>query len=378
MSSNSSTAVEPRDDRSEPVAPPLRIAVILGLAFSSGLALTLMVSRRGGDGLTGRIVARTTYVTAHQAGVVIDRLASEGDSVSSGQPLLMLADKELQMQIERKQEQIAALETQLSQARAQAEVELAWRMKEIDADIVETQLRSADYLKERFDHELERSMWSDALSGFETVLCEQGDAAFKSLVAGARIPSNQRMHAMLRLELASNAIDVSAAQVEICDQQLRRLTQLKERLPNHVSEKAGVDVAQKNLSRAQAELARLQSQHSNLTIASPAIGTVGVFQTRPGEHLQPGDPIVELLDATQRWLVVEVPSDQITDFTADRAVRLKFPGDQKRDGRVHSIAPQATSSTQAGEATVTVRIEQSGKLWPDVPIGSHVQVHLAE
>ncbi|REJ71678.1 MAG: HlyD family efflux transporter periplasmic adaptor subunit [Planctomycetota bacterium] len=378
MESNSATAARTRDERCDPAAPPLRTALILGLAFSSGLALTIAVSRHRGDGWTGRIAARTTYVTAHQSGIVIDHLVEEGDSVVSGQSLLTLADEQLKLQIERKQEQIAALETQLSQAQAHAEVELAWRMKEIDADIVETQLRSADYLKERFDHELEQSMWSDALSGFETVLFDQGDSAFKSLVAGARIPNSQRMHAMLRMELASNAIDVSAAQVEICDEQLRRLEELKQRLPAYVSEQAGVDVAEKNLSRARAELARLESRQTSLTIASTAIGQVGVFQTRPGDHVRPGDPIVELLDPARRWLIVDVPSSRITEFTPDRAVELVFPGDEERTGRVHSIAPQAFTCRDGSEATVSVRVEQSGKVWPDLPIGSHVAVRLAD
>ena len=77
-----------------------------------------------------------------------------------------------------------------------------------------------------------------------------------------------------------------------------------------------------------------------------------------------------------------VPSSQITEFTVGRELDLMFPGKQERTGKVLSVAPQAEPhdivTSTAGDAMVIVRVEQSGKLWPEVPLGSHVKVRLAK
>jgi multidrug resistance efflux pump len=363
-------------------SPPFRILLLVGLAFAAGLAAAWGLSRRTGSTFEGRIEARTTFVNADRPGVVTELLAQEGARVTLGDPLVTLADGELQTLIARAQEDVARLTSERDQSLAVAAVELAWRMKEIDADVVEVQLRSADYLKQKYDYELERSMWADMLSSTETVMFDNGNESFQSMVLSSRIPGEQRMNAMLRHETACNAVDVSGVQVEICEQRLAELAKLKDQLPERVREKSGVTVAEERLAAAQAELVRLESQQSELTVVSHAVGTVGVYRRKIGDHLNAGDPIVELLDAARRWLVVAVPSSQITEFTVGRELDLTFPGRQERKGTVLSVAPQAEPhdivASAGADATVIVRVEQRGKVWPDVPLGSRVSVQLAE
>jgi multidrug resistance efflux pump len=378
MSSIPVSTVDTRDLRPELPAPPLRIAVFAGLALVSGIAAAWGLTRSSTPKLTGRIEARTTCVTARRTGIVIELLAREGDRVTRGDPLISLADGELQAQIARTQAEITTRTSELHQAEALADVDLAWRIKELETDIADAQLRAADYLKEKFNHELERSMWNDVLAEHETVMFDQGDSVFKSIVLKSRMPSEQRLNAALRAETASNAVEVSAAEIEICDQRLAALRQLKAELPQRIRDKAGVPVAEQRLAESQAELARLQARETQLTIESPAVGTVGVFRHQPGDQLQPGDPIVELLDDAQRWLVFDVPSTQITQFEAGSRLIVTFPGGKAREGRVIRIAPQARPDATGPEAVVTVQAEQIGRLWPTVPIGSQVEVRLAE
>ena len=378
MSSIPVSTVDTRDLRPELPAPPLRIAAFAALALIAGIAAAWGLTRRSAPTFAGRIEARTTCVTAQRSGIVIELLAREGDCVTLGDPLVSLADGELQAEIARQQEEITTRTSELQQAQALADVDLAWRIKELDADIAEAQLRSADYLKEKFNHELEQSMWNDVLAEHETVMFDQGDNVFKSIVLKSRLPSEQRLNAALRQETASNAVEVSAAQVEICEQRLAVLRQLKEELPQRIREKAGVSVVERRLAESQAELERLQSRETQLTIESPAVGTVGVFRRQPGDQLQPGDSIVELLDDAQRWLVVDVPSTEITRFAPESKLEVTFPGGQTREGRVIHIAPQTRPDANGTEAVVTVRAEQIGRLWPTVPIGSRVEVRLAD
>lgn len=378
MSSIPVTRVDTRDFQPELPAPPLRIATFTALALAAGLSAAWGLSRPGAPEFAGRIEARTTSVTAGRAGILKELLVAEGGRVTLGDPLVTLTDGELQAEIARQQAEIDTRASELKQAQALADVDLAWRIKELDAEVLETQLRSADYLKEKFNHELERNMWSDVLAGETTAMFDQGDSVFHSIVLKARVPSAQRMNASLRIETAANAIEVSQAQVDICEQRLVELRRLKEEVPARIREQAGVKVAEERLAEARAELARLEARATELTIPSTAVGTVGLFRRQPGESVAPGDPIVDVLDDARRTVVVEVPSDQITSFQMDSPAELSFPGNQALTGRVISIAPQAEPrpTNGTGEAVITVRIEQTGKVWPAVPIGSKVGVRL--
>ena len=368
--------------RPESPAPPLRIVAFSMMALFLGVAVVWVFARSTQETFSGHIVSRTTFVTADRAGVVTELIARESDRVTLGDPLLILADEALQDQIDAAHEHVATLTAALSQAEAAANVELAWRMKEIDEDITATQLQAAGFLKEKFNHEMERSMWADVLASHETVMrFDEGNNVFQSVVLRNQLPNETRMSAVMRLESASNALDVSLAQVQICDERLVRLNELKEQLPQHIREMTGVDTAEARLAQAQAELSRLEGRQVELTIESTAVGTVGVFQKKPGDHLLPGMPIVELLDDSQRWIEVGIPSMHITDFTVGSNVELDFPGDEERTGRVFSIAPQAepgTAVSSSSDALVMIRIESTEKLWPAIPDGSRVDVRLAE
>jgi hypothetical protein len=253
-------------------------------------------------------------------------------------------------------------------------------MKEIDNDIVATQLKSADYLKERFDWELERGMWADVLSTNEMVMFDEDDPVFKSLLLKSRVPAEHRMNAMLKHETADNAVAVSSVQVEICHERLMQLQKIKEDLPNRVRQTAGVDVAEQRIAQAQAALARLESRREELKIKSHAIGAVGVFRAKIGDHLQPGQPIVEILDDARRWVVASVPSSDVVDFSPQRMVKLTFPGGQVRTGLVVAVAPQIATvhGSEQLDPPVAVRIEESAAAWPTVPLGSRVSVQLDE
>lgn len=358
----------------------VRAGLLALLALAAGTATALLLAGREPARFSGRIEAQTAFVNAAHTGIVAELLVKEGDRVSLEHPLATLTDPELDMQIAETTAQVAVHETERAQAEATAEVELAWRIKEIDNDIVSTELRSADYLKEKFDWELERSMWADLLSSNETAMFDNGAPAFQSMVLKSRVPAEQRMTAMLKHETADNAVAVSGVQVEICQEWMGRLRKTKEALSARVRQQTGVEVAEQRLVQSQGALARLEARRNDLVVKSTAIGAVGLFRARPGDRLQPGQPIVEILDDARRWVVAAIPSSIVPEFAPQQLVKLTFPGGQVRTGTVVSVAPQADRSVGADELDpqVNVRIDQSGAAWPNVPLGSRVDVQLAE
>ena len=360
-------------------APPGRIVVFAVLALVGGVMTARWIDRPRGPECVGYLTAHSTSVTARDEGTVAKFEVHEGAAVRIGDQLLTLRDDDLTREIAAKQREIASLQSELSRTLAEAELELDWRLRTIEAEICDIQLRSAGFLKEKFDFELQRNMIGDLLVGGEIAMLETPQELFSASFLESRPDRAERLTSALRMEVASNAAEVSAAQVEICELRQKNLELLKKELPNHVRRKVGVDVAESRLKLAKEELAQLEQRQNELLVNSPAIGKVGTFYVHEGDYLVPGQRIVELLDESRRDLIVHVPSREIAAFPVGLEVELTFSGGVSRSGKVVSIAPQATKSPiPGGDPIVLVQVEPAGAVWPQLPIGSQVSVHPAK
>lgn len=363
-------------------APPQRIIAFAGGALILGIALAIWIELPSGPQCNAVLTARTTYVSAPRDGRLAELIVVEGQEIRLGDPILRIEDESLVRKIQAKKQEIAALETTYQQALAAADLELNWRMRTLESEICDIQLRSASFLKEKYNFELQRSMLNDVLAGSEFAMVDGNDSLFESVIIDHKRAPSRRMATVLEMELAANAAEVSAAQVEICELRQKQLLELKKTLPQHIHQTQGVDIAEGNVKRAQAELEQLLSEESELTVSSPAIGKVGVFQCRPGDRLETGTPVVELLDEAQRYLLAYVPSSEIAAFSTETEVQVLFPGDQKRTGIITRIAPQANlcslKDVATTDTTIVVHIEQTGQIWPKLPVGAMAQVRIEQ
>ena len=117
------------------------------------------------------------------------------------------------------------------------------------------------------------------------------------------------------------------------------------------------------------------------TVISPAHGIVGTIHHRTGDLVNAGSIIVELLDDERRHLVACIPTSAATKLRSGTKVELMFPGRQNRIGLVAAIPPHAIPADQrvsSADSQVEVKIEPAGKLWPKLPVGSRVQVHVQQ
>lgn len=363
-------------------ASPGRIVLFSVTALVLGIGLACWIETPRGPVCHGVLMARTTTITAKSKGILHKLAADEGASVGINDPLVEIMDESLDRRILSKSQEIASLQSELQRTLAATELEMTWRLRTLESEICDIQLRSASFLKEKYNFELQQSMLNDVLAGDEFAMANAPESLFKSVVIDEHMPPGSRMATVFEMEMAANAAEVSAAQVEICDVRQKQLEQLRESLPQQIRRTQGVDVAEANLAQAQAELDRLQHQQRELVIASPSIGRVGVFHHQLGDQIVPGDRIVELLDDSQRYLVVSVPSHDITEFSIGTTVELEFPGSQVRTGNVTNVAPQAQPSQSFNvlkdDATVLIHVEPTGRLWPSVPIGSRVMVRVSQ
>lgn len=382
--------VAPTDSHAQPSdpplpyqpAPPIRVFLAVLVALGGGIGLVRCLDDARRDSVTGYLHAERVPIVADRDAVIQQIVAAPGTVVQAGSPLITLADDSLQQEIADKQQEFAALQTELEQAKAKAEIELAWRTKELDEAVFDTKLRSAGFLKDQLAYQVENFAWTSFIENRGNLRAAvEPDSVFRSVTFEDSVtPEESRMRAMLRQGHAQNALEVNSVQVEICDKRLKELEQLRIELPEKVRRAVGVDVAESRLVRAAEELENLKSRQDTLTLKASAYGTVGIYHAQPGEKISAGSPLVELLDPDRRFVIAHVPTDRLGEFTPGTEVRLEFGDGNVRNGRVRDIPPQAqsfgqlTATPEDNQAVLLVRIEPSGKLWPELPIGATVKI----
>lgn len=360
-------------------ARPITTILILGAAFGASVFVTRWLGRANERNYIGHIAAHTKSITAESDGKIEKILTMEGTWVEPGHELFTIMSKDGEPQREAQRQIVNQLQAELDQSRAQAELEMKWRIKTIDAEIYETRLQAATILKEKYDYEVEDLAWSDFIDEVNSMSRRgQRDQLVSYLSQKTLSNSEQQTKAKLAQASARNASEVSAAQVEMCDTRLQQLEKLRQELPANVAEAAGIAVAEAKLEAAESELNRLEASITTTTQKSPAFGTVGLYVKSMGDQVSRGEPVVRLLDGDRRYVSVAVPSREVWRFNEGAEVKLIFPDGQKRTGTIAPIPPQTVSSDtlNSGESLVMLRIDPAGKLWPTVVIGTEITVQL--
>ncbi len=370
-----------RPDPPEHARRPIVVLFLMLLSVSSGTALALWMQRPTADSYVGYLQAAGRTVTAGRNARIAQILVSEAQEVKAGDPLVVLTDTQFNNDRLAAVRNIEQLEAELSQAQARAVVDLQWRLKDLERDMFLTQLKSASYLQKKLSQEVEHIARKNLTSHFQE---SDSEAQTIGKILQIRrndppIPTNQeRIETLLKIHESKNAMEVAAAQVELCDQRLAELHKLKTELPDKVRLSMGIHVVEARLAEAREKLTRLEASQTELTLRAEVPGTIGVLQQQVGDLITSDETIVDILDEEQRYLLAHVPSTDLDKFALDAEVDLEFPNHTHREGRVVKTSSQAFPTNADDSATcvtkVAVRIEPSGKLWPTVPYRTTVKV----
>ncbi|MCA9073962.1 MAG: hypothetical protein KDA93_02930 [Planctomycetaceae bacterium] len=371
-------AVESLPELETPDLPaPLRRIVLVGvLSIASGLGVVRLMMGRTSQSFPGQVTARIVPLTADRAGVLSAWLVEEGAQVRIGDELASISITSLVEEKTQLEQDIARLNVDLERGLAQAELDLEWRLKDINADIFSARLQSAELLEEKYQHEMEQVALSELLKDNSTTLWATNDSVIDAVSVRKPDMRESRLSTVLRVEAANNSAEVCGAQVELCEEQVEALEELKDSLPDRIRKSLGIESIERQLVTAQTRLDQLNDGESELTLTSTVIGQTGVFLREQGDYVSPGDRIVEIFDDVQRYVTADIPSSCVDDYSVGTTVVLSFAGNEQRTGRVVMVAPQAVSRTPGAESSVRVHVEPSGVLWPSVPIDSQVMVRV--
>lgn len=355
-------------------APLGRATFVLLAAFGSSVFLVRWLDAGLDRAYRGRIDAHRRPIVATEPGRIVELHVGTGDEVRTGSPFARIEERGRLDRLDEVRDREQSLRDDLKQARARVDVELGWRRYEVDRAIFETELKSADLLRQRFDERLRNLTWGE--------LAEADGVVTPVAVEQSLEHRYGHLEALLRNERSRNALEVVEAQRDLCEQRIAALRALRERLPAEVAAAHGVEDIAAELAAAESEARALEDEAGARVLEAPGWGRLDEVEVVDGDPIVRGDVLAVVVDRARLHVAVPVPSRSLDRFPAETPVTLEFPGGERRKGVVLEAAPEpVVRRTEADDPTAEswflIRVAPTGKLWPEVPLGTTIDVRPA-
>lgn len=165
-----------------------------------------------------------------------------------------------------------------------------------------------------------------------------------------------------RLNAAATQADVNAAETSyiLAKAEVERQRQLVNK--KFISESAldkyeaelKTSAARVNQAKAQAAVSGNQARYASLV--ADRDGVVTKIQAEPGQVVEPGAMIAQIVDIKQIEVLVAVPESRMAALKVGDAVTIKLWANQQKTyaGKIREIAPEASSATRAFDVRVSV------------------------
>ena len=410
----------------------IQTVMIMAIALLVGLLFVQWLDGGTPKMYAGNLKARTFHVTATRTGTLSKIMVAEGEQVLEGQQIAALYDSDLDSS---RRSQIARVETlrqNVVAAKAKAELDLKWRVYELDREILEHRqaiasaeepvIEAPSVPETKFPTPIVEAtlptkiasvakpaatkrkrhgsnIWLSGRSGNRSqappvmratqsseTFAEPIEAAppaaeedpFADDFNGLRTATRPPVLKQISMEqLQSMPVALSKAEkIRLSEERINELNRLKASLRDSVQQASGLVTAQTALQNAIGELKALEDTRYEIVLTTAGFGVCSKVLCSAGEKIQSGQPVLELIDSRNQHVSALIPSRHVDSITPGMKVSLYFPGKHHRRGRINSLPVRTTEVGEHGESMLEIRIEPMGALWPIVPIGSQVQVSL--
>jgi multidrug resistance efflux pump len=305
-----------------------KVFILLGLIFAIALAFYYFSTPHGSDlDLIGVVDANQIIVSPQTSGRIQKLLVDEGTRVKQGDLIAVLDPSELEAQARAAAAMIDSLRSQVEATRATSIATKGSTTSSVAN--AQAQLESARAQLLQAEAALQR-VESDSRRAIE--LAKQGVAS-----------DQERVQAETNLKAQQAVVDswkqqVTAAQAE-----------LNSAIANtHQAHAAQSTVASTRgqLLNAEAQLKEAEVRLGYTKVYAPVTGTVSVRAAREGEYLNPGQPIITIVDFTDTWVRAAIPETQADHIGIGDTLRIKLPGGTVTSGKVFFKGAEADFATQ--------------------------------
>jgi HlyD family secretion protein len=310
------------------VNPRNKFLIILGVVFAIALTYYLASTPRGSDlDLIGTVDANQVIVSPQTGGRIAKLLADEGTRVKQGELIATLDPSELEAQargaaatIDSLRSQVSA--TQATSAATQGSTTSSVANAQARLESARAQLVQAEATLQRVDSDSRRLV----------ELAKQGVASDQERVqAEMNLKSQQAVVASLQQQVTAAQADLDSAVAN-----------------THQAHAAQSTVAstRAQLLNAEALLKQAEVRLGYTKIYAPVTGTVSVRAAREGEYLNPGQPIVTIVDFADTWVRAAIPETQADHIGIGDTLRVRLPGGTVTSGKVFFKSAEADFATQ--------------------------------
>lgn len=318
-------------------------SVIAGAAVSCGGE-----ARETAPRATGYVEATDVRLASRVPGRVAEVRVREGDTVNAGDVVAVLSSAELDLALRRAEAERAQAEAQLRLVRAGA------RAEDIDQAAAQVEAATADV----------------AAAESERAAARSDEARFEQLVAKRAGTEKQRDDARARRETADARVQAASDRLQAARAVLARL-----RAGARVED---LDAARARLAAIEAEIASIEHDRRETTIAAPTGGVVTSRLVEPGELVAAGAPVAVIVDLAHAWVNAYFEEPVVPSLRVGQTVSVLTDAGDRLTGTLASISPRAeftprnvqTSDERARlvyRAKVTVDNSQ-GVLKPGMPV----------
>ncbi len=260
----------------------------------------------------GHVEATETRLAPDAGGRILTLALSEGERVTSGQEILTLDRRDVELAIQRARADRAQADASLRLTLAGARVE--------DIRQAEQQVTAAAA--------------DVAAARAEVTAAEQDVTRFETLLASNSGSRKQRDDAVTRLSVARERTSAAESRQRAAAEALNRL--------RAGARSQEVDAARARLAAADAQIATLEKSLADTTFLSPVTGIVTEKLVEAGEVIAPRTPIGVVANLDEVWADVYVPEPMVPRLRLGQVAQVfTDAGGAPLPGTVTFISPRA-------------------------------------
>ena len=305
-----------------------KVFILLGILFLGSLVFYLTTTPRGSDlDLIGTVDANQVVVSPQVAGRIAKLLVDEGTKVKQGDLIAVLDPSELEAQARAAAATIDGLRSQVSATQAtsaatQGSTTSGVANAQARLESSRAQLAQAEAMLARTESDSRRTI----------ELAQQGVMS-----------DQERVQAEMNLKAQQATVASLQKQVEAAQADLN--TAVANTHQAHAAQST-VAATRGQLLNAEAQLKESEVRLGYTKVYAPVTGTVSVRAAREGEYLNPGSPIVTIVDFTDTWVRAAVPETQSDHIGMGDTLRVRLPGGTMTSGKVFFKSAEADFATQ--------------------------------
>jgi HlyD family secretion protein len=303
------------------------------------LLLLVLLAAAGGAGyyyfnrppaalvLTGIVTTNDVVVSPQVAGQIARLQVAEGDTVKAGQLIAVINPEELQAETAYYSHNVAGLSSQVRESEA------ALRFQELQtAD----QVRQAESTLASIDAQITSA--ASELEQARLTLTRTQDLSRGGVVSAQE------------LDIARASVNTAQGKVDALKKQAdaqRAAIALARSSAEQVSVKKSQVQANRNLqAAADAQRTKADVRLRYTELHAPIDGIVDVRAVRIGEVVNPGQPVVTLINPDDLWVRADVEESYIDRVRIGDTLKVRLPSGVERDGKVFYRGQDASFATQ--------------------------------